>query len=121
MAINIAISRKTTKVEVSKPHGNVLQTREAAHSNAANGLTIGVKNPIRTKTPVNVRKMPTAKTLTVGLEGEKRLMTPWAASVEPAAARKTKSPTPGAPLGNAENNLCRVDLPSRANARSHQR
>jgi hypothetical protein len=54
--------------------------------------------------------MLTAKTLTVGLEREKRPMTPWAASVQPAAARKTKSPTPGAPLGNAENELCRVDL-----------
>jgi hypothetical protein len=113
IATSIAISRKTTIFEVSKPHGNVVQTRVAAHSAAASGLTSGVKNPIRTKTPVNMKKMLTAKTLTVRIEHDIRCRMPWAANVEPAAALKTKSPTPGAPRGNAENSLCSVDLPSK--------
>jgi hypothetical protein len=93
----------------------------AAHSTAASGLTIGVKNPIRTKTPVNMKKMLTAKTLTVRIEHDIRCRMPWAANVKPAAALKTKSPTPGAPLGNAGNSLCRVGLPSNVNACNRER
>jgi hypothetical protein len=54
----------------------VLQTRVVAHSRAASGLTIGVKNPITMKTPVNVRRTPAAKAVTLRLEYEKRRMTP---------------------------------------------
>jgi len=113
IATNIAISRKTTKFELSKPHGSVVQTSAAAHSSAPSGLTIGVRNPISMKTPVNVRKTLAAKTVTVRLGGEKRWMMPWAASVPPAAARKTNSPTPAAPLGKVENSRCSVDLHQR--------
>lgn len=76
IATNIAISLKATKFEPSKPQGNVVQTRVATHSRAASGLTIGVKNPITMKTPVNVRRTLAAKAFTLRLECEKRRMTP---------------------------------------------
>jgi len=76
MAINIAISRNTTKLELSTPQGSEVQTSAAAHSKAANGLAIGVKNPIRRNMPVNARRLAVAKALTVKLECEERSTIP---------------------------------------------
>jgi hypothetical protein len=68
---------------------------------------MGVRNPIKSETPLAIITTPTAQISKVGLTRSARYTTPWITAVTPMAARSSSKPTPGNPLGNVENRRAR--------------
>jgi hypothetical protein len=113
IATKPAVTWNIISLESSKfPGREVPKTATLTHSRAARRLKIGVSSPSKMNRPVTTSKTPAASSPAFACERDRRHANPSAANVEPVAARKIKSPIPGGPPGNAENNLCRVHLPS---------
>jgi hypothetical protein len=70
---------------------------------ATRALATGVRNPIKTETPLAAIAKPTSQIPNVALTRSEKYIVPWITAVRPIAALSSNNPTPGTPLGNAEN------------------
>lgn len=79
-------------------------------ASAINAPATGVRNPIKSDTPLAMTIKPATRASNDPPPGSVRYAPPWTTAVTPTATRSRSKPTPGEPPGKAENNRCRPRL-----------
>jgi hypothetical protein len=75
-------------------------------SRPARRLSNGVRNPISRPIPLSKRSAVDTNTISVMRSEDSRQRIPCPPRAVPTTTRRSRSPAPGRPAGNAENNLC---------------